>query len=390
MKTCPSCGETYSERIDFCFADGSVLVLIPSAMDAPLPRQVPSFERVPVGDRSLMASAKTLVYADADEAPAEAAAPVGALEAPSLTENAEQQAEAKNDAPPPAVIPKAEPAPPATPANEVTFSAPAGVTSTPDAPPQEAAPAAAPDRALMAVAVTCVAVILLFSGWAYTRITSAPSTVVEAPTAVQAAPEDAVDLPSEAGDAEVASDDVPSAEAQALPDDLSGEDGGSDLTAAEDAPREASDDVPVEEPSASSEPEVAEEPPAPPRETPKRSVETRTESRRAPATPPPEAREAKREEATPRRRRARDAASLWNTSDAASKGTMMVTSSPSGATVYVDGIKRGTAPVSVKLDFGEHRVELTLEGYRDVSRTVEIRSDKVRLPLSLAPETPSN
>ena len=69
---------------------------------------------------------------------------------------------------------------------------------------------------------------------------------------------------------------------------------------------------------------------------------------------------------------------------------MMVTSSPSGATVYVDGIKRGTAPVSVKLDFGEHRVELTLEGYRDVSRTVEIRSDKVRLPLSLAPETPSN
>ncbi len=38
MKTCTSCGETYSERIDFCFNDGAVLVLMPSALDAPVPR----------------------------------------------------------------------------------------------------------------------------------------------------------------------------------------------------------------------------------------------------------------------------------------------------------------------------------------------------------------
>ncbi len=38
MKTCPACGETYSERIDFCFNDGEVLRLMPSAMDAPIPR----------------------------------------------------------------------------------------------------------------------------------------------------------------------------------------------------------------------------------------------------------------------------------------------------------------------------------------------------------------
>ena len=40
MKTCTSCGETYSERIDFCFNDGAVLVLMPSALDAPVPRLV--------------------------------------------------------------------------------------------------------------------------------------------------------------------------------------------------------------------------------------------------------------------------------------------------------------------------------------------------------------
>ena len=38
MKTCPVCGETYSERIDFCFNEGVVLKLMPSAMDAPMPR----------------------------------------------------------------------------------------------------------------------------------------------------------------------------------------------------------------------------------------------------------------------------------------------------------------------------------------------------------------
>ena len=38
MKTCPLCSETYSERIDFCFRDGTVLVLMPSALDAPVPR----------------------------------------------------------------------------------------------------------------------------------------------------------------------------------------------------------------------------------------------------------------------------------------------------------------------------------------------------------------
>ncbi len=38
MKTCPVCGETYSERIDFCFEEGAELFLLQSAMDAPMPR----------------------------------------------------------------------------------------------------------------------------------------------------------------------------------------------------------------------------------------------------------------------------------------------------------------------------------------------------------------
>lgn len=49
MKICPACSDTYSERIDFCFRDGAVLQLAPSAMDAPMPRAMPGHRTVPSG-----------------------------------------------------------------------------------------------------------------------------------------------------------------------------------------------------------------------------------------------------------------------------------------------------------------------------------------------------
>ena len=52
-------------------------------------------------------------------------------------------------------------------------------------------------------------------------------------------------------------------------------------------------------------------------------------------------------------------------------GTVDVTTRPAGANVSVNGEFRGTAPVSVEISpFGEHRIELFLEGYRKTVRTV--------------------
>jgi formylglycine-generating enzyme required for sulfatase activity len=53
-------------------------------------------------------------------------------------------------------------------------------------------------------------------------------------------------------------------------------------------------------------------------------------------------------------------------------GTVDVSTTPAGAHVSVDGEFRGTSPVSVEIPpFGEHRIELFLEGYRKAVRTVQ-------------------
>lgn len=103
MKTCPVCHETYSERIDFCFNDGEVLALLPSAMDAPMPRLVGLVPPRPPGPTRADA-------ADAPGSPAVAAAagvssavsaPVGSSAAPSAAAEASAA-----DAPP---MPQAAP-----------------------------------------------------------------------------------------------------------------------------------------------------------------------------------------------------------------------------------------------------------------------------------------
>ena len=42
-----------------------------------------------------------------------------------------------------------------------------------------------------------------------------------------------------------------------------------------------------------------------------------------------------------------------------------ITSTPSGAGVYVNGVYKGKTPVSVPLAFGEYDLKLTKEGYED-------------------------
>lgn len=66
------------------------------------------------------------------------------------------------------------------------------------------------------------------------------------------------------------------------------------------------------------------------------------------------------------------------------KGTVEVTSNPSGADVMVDGAFVGNAPASLKLPAGKHTITVKLSGYKDWSRemSVEAGSD-VHLTASL-------
>ena len=59
----------------------------------------------------------------------------------------------------------------------------------------------------------------------------------------------------------------------------------------------------------------------------------------------------------------------------AGTGTLTIRSAPEGASVYLDGEKLGTTPLTVPgVKAGAHRVLLTLQGYPDNSQTVEISS----------------
>jgi PKD repeat protein len=54
-------------------------------------------------------------------------------------------------------------------------------------------------------------------------------------------------------------------------------------------------------------------------------------------------------------------------------GTLSIRSTPSGANVYIDGEKIGTAPLMVKnVKAGSHKILLTMPDYDDISRTVDI------------------
>jgi PKD repeat protein len=56
-------------------------------------------------------------------------------------------------------------------------------------------------------------------------------------------------------------------------------------------------------------------------------------------------------------------------------GTLTVSSIPGGASVYLDGGKIGTTPVTAhNVTAGTHNLILTLQNYNDISRTVEITS----------------
>lgn len=70
----------------------------------------------------------------------------------------------------------------------------------------------------------------------------------------------------------------------------------------------------------------------------------------------------------------------------ADSGTLEITSDPAGARVQVNGVAHGTTPCTLaRLREGKHTVRLTLDGYKPLSHTLELRAGE-RLPLSLTLE----
>ena len=68
-----------------------------------------------------------------------------------------------------------------------------------------------------------------------------------------------------------------------------------------------------------------------------------------------------------------------SSSTTAKTGGLSVRYTPSGATVYVDGSKKGTTPCELSgLSAGSHTVKISLSGYETVTRTVSITAGGVR------------
>lgn len=78
----------------------------------------------------------------------------------------------------------------------------------------------------------------------------------------------------------------------------------------------------------------------------------------------------------------------------AGTGSLSVSSQPPGANVYLDGEKIGTAPVTVPgVAAGSHRLLLTLQGYADITRAVNVTAgqetrESVTFPAKKAPGFP--
>ena len=66
------------------------------------------------------------------------------------------------------------------------------------------------------------------------------------------------------------------------------------------------------------------------------------------------------------------------------KGTVNVSSNPTGADVLVDGDFVGNAPAALKLSPGKHTVVVKMSSYKDWSREVTVQSgSEVQLTASL-------
>ena len=59
------------------------------------------------------------------------------------------------------------------------------------------------------------------------------------------------------------------------------------------------------------------------------------------------------------------------------EGTVSITSDPEGASIFVDSVGHGAAPVIVKLPPGKHSFQLVMNGYKDWTSEVEVRAASI-------------
>lgn len=75
----------------------------------------------------------------------------------------------------------------------------------------------------------------------------------------------------------------------------------------------------------------------------------------------------------------------------AATGTFAITSTPAGAEIQIDGVRKGSTPLTVSgLTARSYKIRVARQGYRTVSRTVRLEAGQVvavRVKLSLQPST---
>lgn len=385
MKACPLCDTTFGDRVDFCFHDGAPLVkaVVPAPAPAPPPAPVdpasgsasafdapdpggfsfgapgdpfdapePRFARsttgpvapVPVPD---VASDVAPDFDSVTDAP-------DAVPDPSAVGVSEADASRKSSGlvrppPPPSTFPRRAPAPEPAPA-PVPAPEPAPAPAPAPPPQPAAAPPAAPAHipyaddedagsgsAKKLVWLAFLAILIVLGGaWYASR--PAPEPIVTAP-----APKVRADPPKPAP--VVAPPPKPTPPAPPPP---------------EAPPPEVP--VPVEAAPAPVEPVPTPAPAPTPKPAPK------PDPRPAPPAPTP----------TPA-----PEANPWSAPEAATSGVLSVTSTPGGATVFLDNAPIGKTPLQREAPFGGHVLRVELAGFHDEARQVELASGSMSVPFEL-------
>ncbi|MCB9681885.1 MAG: PEGA domain-containing protein [Alphaproteobacteria bacterium] len=349
MKTCPVCSETYSERIDFCFLDGAVLTLMPSALDAPVPRMVAQQAAEATAGRLRTERTEEIEVPTPEVAPPPR--PASADEAPlprAITDEAELPASAPEPAPPP---PPPRVAPPPIAASPPPLFDEAEVPAG-RVPGRRESP-------LMWFAGAAVGVmVLVLLAWQLQGAGSpkAPARP-KAPTPVPAA---VIEPTPRAPEPEIAPEPEAAPEVVAPPDVV------------EAPPPRPPPVVHPVRPSSSNAPRATDNGSA---------IGTATQVGshitppvRGEVQPPPVARAP-----------AEAAASPWDAPTEPKEATASFVSDPPGAVVRVDGRLRGKTPLDVKLPMGAHEVSLELDGYTPLTRSVDVAVEAPKFPFTLKP-----
>lgn len=440
MKTCPACSETYSERIDFCFNDGEVLVLLPSAMDAPMPRLMtappvrglpreaprrtlppePRQEQGPQGRAEPpRAEPPSAAEVAAVAAAAAAAAGVAAAAGSTASESAppqgerlptESPAQGSQEKPEVSRAERADPPAAAEPAASVADEPQAGTTSPAASPPTTAPTTAAPPVAPTPAPPP----------------TAQPSpTQVAGPPASQIAPVNGPSRPPPKAEP-VASPPPAKEPAAARPVPArppkekeqssatmwfvgaaaallgvavlvwtaSSGNKPAELREPAPAPRVVPAETKLTPPTPPGPiapgPSVAPPPPtapvvAPPLGEPPPEPELPNPAVVAPTKAPSKVEPPKPTEPPPPITPAPEPAppptgSPWDAPAAASIGLALISSDPTGAAVRIDGKTKGYTPLEISLPYGTYSIELDLEGFVPVRRKIDVQSPAPKFP----------